>query len=146
MPNAFLLRFQEFCIEDIVSEVRRGNQDGHKGAGEQSDNDAVTAAHAAMPSASWTGGTMTKTSIGRETGGQDQDRCERLMRAIPGSGTRTKVEQEQPDHAPCETANRAVPWPPTLPMAGTETSTAIRAEADDNDPKRAFLHAVPKCF
>lgn len=145
MPNAFLLRFQEFCVESITAGVQCGTKTDTRVRGEQSDNDAVAADHAALPPASGAAGTMTKTSVERETGGQDQDRCEAAMRAIPGSGTRTKVKREQPDHAPGEAASLVLPSLLNTPMAQTKTVTAVRAEADDNDPKRAILHAIPKC-
>ena len=32
------------------------------------------------------------------------------------------------------------------PVAQTKTATAVKAEADDNDPRRADLDAIPRCF
>lgn len=50
------------------------------------------------------------------------------------TGTTTRVSREQPDeHGPvC-----------VIPQ-GTGTSTAVRAEADDQDPRRPLLRAIPQ--
>lgn len=136
MP-AFLLRYQEFCAEALAGVAdalgplvaRREVTDG---AGEEGV------------------GTMTKTSIDNEQDGRDQDRATAGLYAIPSPNlhllaakTQTRIEREQPDRA-CGEAVRAIPWP-GAPAGLTKTATAIRAEADDRDPKRAALEAIPTC-
>jgi hypothetical protein len=154
MPNAFLLRYQEFCVEYISARGHCGTKTDARVHGEQSDNNPV-AVPSALPSVSRAGGTMTKTSIDRETGGQDQDRWEGRMRAIhrwegrmraiPGSDASMKGKQEQPDPPHCEAASGDVASLLMLPVAQTKTITAVHAEADDKDPKRADLHVIPRC-
>ncbi len=119
MQHAFLLRFQEFCVEQAEPDVQAGTATRTRVRAEQPDADSATDGHAAFPKSPAAGGTMTKTSIDRESGGQDADRTAMQMRTFSG------------------------PTPP--PVAQTKTATAVRAEADDNDPRRTSLNAIPKC-
>jgi hypothetical protein len=136
MP-AFLLRYQESCAEASAGVavalsrlvVRREATDGAGAEGV---------------------GTTTKTSTDTEPSGRDQDRTTAGRYAPPATSrpllaakTQTRIEREQPDRA-CGEAARAIPWP-DAPAGLTKTSTAVRAEADDRDPKRSALEAIPAC-
>src|SRR5262245_48664043 len=104
MRTAFLLRFQEFCVESPSPDVRSGTATSTRVKAEQPDTDPRTGGHSAFPLSADAGGTMTKTSVERESGGKDSDRAEAQMRALPptatGTATRTKVKHEQPDLDP----------------------------------------------
>lgn len=119
MRTAFLLRFEKFCAEHPSPDVRAGTATSTRVQGEQPDSDAGFGRHATFPASEVAGGTMTKTSIERESSGTDSDRTEAQMRAVPR--------------------------PTTPPVAQTKTLTFVRAEADDTDPRRASLNAIPKC-
>lgn len=145
MPTAFLLRFQDLCSSSesqgtpciLVSEVSEGN--------EQQDHDLyVSDSILAHPSLS--DGTMTKTGIEREAGGQDQDRTESQMRVFARSGTKTKIKGEHSgDFTLGETTALSFFRSHPQAVAQTKTITAVKAEADDNDPKRGVLQAIPTC-
>lgn len=119
MPTAFLLRFQEFCDECPSRAVQAGTATSTRVRAEQSDADPGVMIRSTLPRSAEAGGTMTKTSIDRETDGKDADRAMAQMRAVP--------------------------WPIPVPVAGTKTVTNVRAEADDSDPRRASLNAIPTC-
>ncbi|HEV3439738.1 MAG TPA: hypothetical protein VG122_20400 [Gemmata sp.] len=148
MRTAFLLRFQEFCVEEPSLEVSSGTATNTRVRAEQPDTDTSTGGHSTFPRSVDAGGTKIKNSIDRESGGTDADRSETQIRAVllpaTGTATRTKVKREQPD-LDSEAAARAIPWPTTAPIAQTKTVTYIRAEADDSDPRQASLNAIPKC-
>lgn len=147
MPTTFLLRYQEFCLTDETADICCGTKTDTRVRAEQPDNDAHAAPLAVLPRTSCSGGTMTKTSIARESGGQDQDWSESQMRVFAGTHTKTKIKGEHAgDFAPCEAGVLAVPRPSAATVAQTKTVTAVKAEADDNDPRRTSLQAIPKCF
>jgi hypothetical protein len=127
MPIAFLLRFQELC-DDSPSDVRAGTKTGTRVRAEQPDTDVGAATCSTLPRMSAASGVIRSASD-RQSG---------------SAGTRTKIRREQPDYGAEESATRAVPWPDTAAL--TKTTTAVRAEADDNDPRRASLDAIPRCF
>lgn len=116
MPSSFLLRFQEFCVEPAGADVRAGTGTSTRVRAEQADADAVGGGRSVIPLA---GGTMTKTGIDTEQGGQDADRTEGQMRTFPR--------------------------PVVQPLAQTQTATAVRAEAADKDPGVASMNAIPTC-
>ena len=146
MP-AFLLRYQEFCAgaSSCVGDALRPLA-VHREAVSGCVWEPTGQRDAGEPAT----GTMTKISTDTEQGDRDQDRTTAGLHAIPATDrsllaakTQTRIEREQPDRA-CGEAARAIPWP-GAPAGLTKTSTAVRAEADDRDPKRSALEAIPKC-
>lgn len=151
MAAAFLLRFQEFCEANYSLDVRSGTKTETKVFGEQGDNDPGIVSFATLPHTPSSAGTMTKTSIDRETGGQDQDRKEASLRVVPRhrstsqSATKTKIKGEQADRSMSEIGTLFLPMSSCLAVANTKTVTAVKAEVDDNDPSRSSLQAIPTC-
>jgi hypothetical protein len=146
MPTAFLLRFQEFCVTDEMPDVQCGTKTDTRIRAEQPDTDPSTVPLAVLPRAAFSAGTMTKTSVDNEAGGRDQDRSECQMRVFADTRTRTKIKGEHSgDFAPGEVGVLAVPRSPSVAVGQTKTITAVKAEADDNDPRHGGLQAIPKC-
>src|SRR5438552_1286118 len=84
MSNTFLLRYQEFCLKEETADVCCGTKTHTRVGGERPGNEANAAPPAGLARESCSGGTMTKTSIARESGGQDQDWSESQMRVFAG--------------------------------------------------------------
>ena len=91
-------------------------------------------------------GTQTMTKIQGEQ--PDLDPTDSNFRAgsqiEAGTQTGTRIWTEQPDADRNSTAN-AIPTVADDPLMGTKTVTAVRAEADDEDPGKCRLQAIPKC-
>src|SRR5690242_7347894 len=139
MPTAFLLRYQESCLTDKVSDFQCNTKTETRIRTEQADSDFGTVPLAVLPRATFSGGTMTKTSVENEAGGRDQDQIESQMRVFAGTRTRTKIKGEHSgDLVSGEVGVLAVPRPPAVMMAQTKTTTKVFREGADNDPQRAF--------
>jgi hypothetical protein len=90
MPTAFLLRYQEFCTTDETPDVNCGTKTDTRIRAEQADSDPGTYPLAALPRASLSDGTMTKTSVDNETGGRDKDQSVSQMQVFADNRTSTK--------------------------------------------------------
>lgn len=90
-------------------------------------------------------GTHTKTKIMREQ--PDADPAKADFRSLPGveisagTVTNTRIRSEQGD-ADCGTTARTLPIQPVM---GTTTKTAVKMEADDQDPRQHEMTVLPRC-
>jgi len=91
-------------------------------------------------------GTQTSTKIQGEQ--PDLDPTGLGFVAVPqieaGTMTGTRIKSEQPDADRNSSAN-AIPTVANDLLMGTRTVTAVRAEADDEDPRKCQLQAIPRC-
>lgn len=117
MPYAFLLRFQESCLSDRPPPVQVGVKTMTRVRAEQPDADPRNFIHGALPASVPQSGTRTKTAVATEQ--TDPDDAQWSGNIFP----RTKEE---------------------LTMA-TKSVTAVRAEAEDDDPRRHQLQVIPRC-
>ena len=98
---------------------------------------------------SWSGtvatGTQTKTFATREQ--SDADPTKAAFRSLPavkinaGTVTNSRIRREQGDADYASSAR-------TLPVqyvTGTTTTTAVKMEADDQDPRKPELTVLPGC-
>lgn len=88
-----------------------------------------------------TAGLQTVTKVLREqTDSVSNEASFRTL--IAGTSTITRVQSEQSD-SDYANENRTIPVGPVM---GTTTTTAIKMEGDDQDPRQHQLTVLPKCF
>jgi hypothetical protein len=90
-------------------------------------------------------GTATGTKVRHEQ--PDADPTKADLRTLPlaqvhaGTVTITRIRNEQGDADYGSTARTL----PVQPLMGTITKTAVKMEADDQDPRQHELTVLPKC-
>lgn len=119
MRAAFLLRFQEFIDANPPPDLRAGTSTFTRVRAEQSDADPGGGGHLTFPRPAEAGAASPGANAGVESGGRSTSRPATPARPVP-------------------------PQPP-VPVGQTKTVTLVRAEADDADPRRASLNAIPTC-
>lgn len=155
MGSAFLLRFQEFCTPAECA--GSSNAPTTKTAtatyvrSEQNDVDAMGGQTTSIPRQKLSAATKTHTRIQKETADVDQraarpfaDSGARSVHADSRLATKTKTKGEHADRS-SESKWQTVPIADARTVGATRTVTAIRSEADDNDPGQAVLHVIPRC-
>jgi hypothetical protein len=116
MAGGFILRFQDHCVENDVTDVRAGTQTMTKVKTEQPDTDPSGSEHLAIPRSSLPTGTIT--------------------------GTRIRTEEPDADR---HSVTAAIPRIPKDDKTATRTRTAVRSETEDQDSGHQGVHIIPRC-
>ena len=117
MAVAFLLRFEEQCVQNEAESIRCATETITKIHGEQVDADRADPEYSAVPRSTILAGTMTAT----------------------------RVKAEQPDPDRCLSSTNAIPTARCNLRMATTTVTNVRAETDDQDPGKRRMHIIPRC-
>lgn len=90
-------------------------------------------------------GTETTTKVMREQ--PDSDPTKPTFQLLPaadihaGTATNTRIRSEQGDTDFAHSARTL----PIAPIMGTITTTAVKMESDDQDPRQQEMTVLPKC-
>lgn len=148
IQHPFILRFQEFFGEPVLSGPGSGTQTITNVRAEGFDSDDKGRRHEAF-AASIPSGTLTATFVAAEAGDKDPEKPKyNVFNGDKPEHTMsiTAVRAEAADEGRGAQATSAFPKQKSLIAAGTQTHTRIQAEQSDEDRGRKEFEAIPQCF